>query len=308
VDEPGLDEVLPPGVDGERLDRVVAMVAGVSRARAGDLVDAGSVTVDGRTVTVRSFRVSSGDRLVIMGELDASAEVPRADPSVPVSVVHEDPHLLIVDKPAGLVVHPGSGNAERTLVHGLLALDPTIAAVGDPARPGIVHRLDKGTSGLLLIARTAEAYDALVAMLSARAITRRYLALVWGEPASARGMVDAPIGRSQRDPTRMAVVHDGREARTEYEVLRAYAEPSPVSLLSCRLHTGRTHQIRVHLAAIGHPVVGDDRYGGVRPPLSVERPFLHAAELALAHPVTGEPVHAESPLPADLAAVLERLA
>ncbi len=307
LDEPDLEEELPLALDGERLDRVVSMLGEVSRARAGELVDAGVVTLDDQAVTQRSRRVRAGERLAVHVALALPNRLPVADPGVAVPVIHEDAHLFVIDKPPGLVVHPGAGNPTGTLVNGLLAIDPAIASVGDPARPGIVHRLDKGTSGLLVVARTEEAYEGLVAMLSAREIDRRYTALAWGEPAPARGMVDAPIGRSQRDPTRMAVVHDGREARTGYEVVRTFTQPARVSLLTCRLYTGRTHQIRVHLAAIGHPVVGDERYGGVRPGVSVGRPFLHAAALSFRHPVTGEHLELASPLPADLAAVLDTL-
>jgi 23S rRNA pseudouridine1911/1915/1917 synthase len=186
------------------------------------------------------------------------------------------------------------------MVQGLLARYPDLAGVGDPDRPGIVHRLDAGTSGLLVVARTTEAYDSLVAQLSARDVTRQYRALVLGSVEANAGEIDAPIGQADGDPTRMAVANAGREARTRYEVLGRYREPVPVTELSCRLETGRTHQIRVHLAAIGHPVVGDSRYGGARPALAIDRPFLHAERLAFRHPVTGEVVAFESPLPADL--------
>ena len=223
-------------------------------------------------------------------------------------VVYEDADLVVVDKPAGLVVHPGAGQPTGTLVHGLLARYPEIRTVGQANRPGIVHRLDKGTSGLLLVARSQPAYEALVAMLSARRVDRRYRALVWGEPDAPTGLVDAPIGRSTRDRTRMAVTVRGREARTGYEVVRAYHEPVDVTELRLRLETGRTHQIRVHLTAIGHPVVGDARYGGARQSLPLDRPFLHAEAVALDHPVTGAPLAFTSPLPADLAAVLAGLA
>jgi 23S rRNA pseudouridine1911/1915/1917 synthase len=205
------------------------------------------------------------------------------------------------------VVHPGAGNTDRTLVNGLLARFPEMAGVGDPARPGIVHRLDKGTSGLLLVARTQLAYDELVAQLAAREVQRGYRALVWGHLETSEGVIDAPIARSDREPTRMAVSAHGREARTHYALERTYAEPVATSLLACRLETGRTHQIRVHLAAIGHPVVGDDRYRGTRSSFRVARPFLHAASLGVRHPATGEWLTFTSPLPADLQAVLDRL-
>lgn len=223
-------------------------------------------------------------------------------------MVHADEHLLVIDKPSGLVVHPGAGQRSGTLVHGLLARYPELVGVGgDDGRPGIVHRLDKGTSGLLLVARTQVAYDALVAALAARDVHRRYRALVWGPVEALRGLIDAPIGRSAREPTRMAVDERGKVARTRYEVLRTFADPVAVTELACTLETGRTHQIRVHLRSIGHPVVGDARYGGARQSLPMSRPFLHAEVLELAHPVTGEPLTFRSPLPADLVAVLDGL-
>jgi 23S rRNA pseudouridine1911/1915/1917 synthase len=298
---------VPRALDGQRLDRVVALLAGCSRAEAAALVDAGEVTVGGRAVTSRSHRVAEGDALEMEVPDRAADEVLAPDPGVDVAPVYEDSDLIVVDKPAGLVVHPGAGQRSGTLVHGVLARYPEIRTVGQPARPGIVHRLDKGTSGLLLVARSQPAYVALVAMLAAREVDRRYRALVWGAVDSPTGMVDAPIGRSARDRTRMAVTLTGKEARTRYEVVRRFSDPVTVTELRCKLETGRTHQIRVHLAAIGHPVVGDARYGGRRPSLRSPRPWLHAEHLALDHPVTGEPLAFDSPLPADLAAVLAGL-
>jgi 23S rRNA pseudouridine1911/1915/1917 synthase len=300
-------EVVPRALDGERLDRVVALVTGRSRTEAAALVDGGAVAVGDTVVTTRSHRVSEGDPVEIdLPEVTGDTR-PAPDPAVAVAVVYEDADLVVVDKPAGLVVHPGAGREGGTLVNGLLARYPEIAGVGQPDRPGIVHRLDKGTSGLLLVARSPRAYDALVAMLSARAVDRHYRALVWGIPESPTGLVDAPVGRSSRDRTRMAVTVAGRDARTRYEVVRSYHEPVEVTELACKLETGRTHQIRVHLRSIGHPVVGDARYGGDRQSLPVARPFLHAGRLGLDHPVTGEPLTFTSPLPGDLAAVLARL-
>ncbi|MGV3758418.1 MAG: RluA family pseudouridine synthase [Actinomycetota bacterium] len=301
-------EEVPDALAGERVDRIVAMVTGCSRAEVADLVAAGEVLVDGVPVTSRSTRLQPGQVVELEAPDPEAVTVLVPDLGVPVPVVHEDADLLVVDKPAGLVVHPGAGRSEGTLVHGLLARYPEIAEVGvDPVRPGIVPRLDKGTSGLLLVARTPAAYEALVAMLSSRAVHRRYRALAWGHLAAPTGLVDAPIGRSLREPTRMAVVERGKEARTRYEVLRRYDDPVEVSELACTLETGRTHQIRVHLRSIGHPVVGDVRYDGARQSLPLDRPFLHAEILDLDHPVTGEPLHLESPLPEDLQAVLDRL-
>jgi 23S rRNA pseudouridine1911/1915/1917 synthase len=233
--------------------------------------------------------------------------VPGPDPDVEVDVRYADDEVIVVVKPAGLVVHPGAGHAEGTLVNGLLARYGDIAEVGDPMRPGIVHRLDRDTSGLLVVARSARAYDDLVAQLAARTVERRYRALVWGTLASPRGLIDAPIGRSEARRTRMAVREAGKPARTEYEV-RATFERPVCSELECRLETGRTHQIRVHLAAIGHPVVGDATYGGARDQLPLTRPFLHAASLAFDHPGTGERLRFEDPLPVELQATLDALA
>jgi 23S rRNA pseudouridine1911/1915/1917 synthase len=301
------DEVVPTALAGERLDRLVAMVVGCSRAQAAVLVDEGAVTVGGTVCTSRSVKLAEGDEVVIEAG-SAVADVALAgDPSVPVSVVYEDDDVIVVDKPADLVVHPGAGNDSGTLVQGLLARYPEIAGVGQPDRPGIVHRLDRGTSGLLVVARSQAAYEALVAALSTHAVEREYKALVWGHPEATSGLVDAPIGRSTREPTRMAVSNRGREARTRYDVDATFDEPVPVALLTCRLETGRTHQIRVHLQAIGHPVVGDSRYDGLREAIALRRPFLHAARLAFAHPVTGEPMSFTSPLTPDLEAVLAGL-
>ena len=302
-------EVVPEAMAGERIDRVVAMVTGLSRNEVASLVDGGKVLVGGEPVGVRSARVRSGDELEVEVPDRAEAEVLAPDPTVEVDVVHEDPHLLVVDKPAGLVVHPGAGQRTGTLVQGLLARYPELAEVGDdPDRPGIVHRLDKGTSGLLLVARTPEAHVALVAALAARRVHRRYRALVWGHVDAPRGLIDAPIGRSTRERTRMAVDERGREARTRYEVVARYTEPVELTQLECTLETGRTHQIRVHLRSIGHPVVGDARYGGERQSFPLDRPFLHAERLELSHPVTGEPLTFTSPLPDDLHLVLAHIA
>jgi 23S rRNA pseudouridine1911/1915/1917 synthase len=301
-------EVVPEALAGERVDRVVALVTGLSRREVDELLELGAVRVDGAPATSRSARLRAGDALEVDVPDRGTAPVLEADPTILVPVVHEDEHLLVVDKPAGLIVHPGAGRRSGTLVQGLLARYPELRDVGgDPERPGVVHRLDKGTSGLLLVARTQAAHVALVAALSARAVHRRYRALAWGRVDAPRGLIDAPIGRSLRDPTRMAVDERGKEARTRYEVLRRFSEPVEASELACSLETGRTHQIRVHLRSIGHPVVGDARYGGERQSLPMDRPFLHAEQLELAHPVSGEPLSFRSGLPADLAQVLERL-
>jgi 23S rRNA pseudouridine1911/1915/1917 synthase len=298
-----ISEQIPAALAGERLDRIVALIAECSRSEAVVLLEAEGVTVDGVVEVRGKLRIEEGQTVEVDPDRLPVAELPQPDQSVRFTVVHEDDQLIIVDKPAGLVVHPGAGNEHGTLVNGLLARYPELRGVGEDHRPGIVHRLDVGTSGLLAVARTERAYRELVAALASRDVGRVYRTLVWGHPANPVGVVEAPIGRDHRDPTRMAVVVDGRPSRTRYRVLRQYSTPVAASSVECRLETGRTHQIRVHLAAIGHPVVGDATYGGVRPGISCPRPFLHAARLELDHPVTGESLEFESPLPADLAAV-----
>ena len=300
------DQVVPDALAGERVDRVVSFVTGCSRSRAAALIAAGGVLVDGAVVTTRSSRVEAG-QVVTVPELEEAATECAPDPDVLLTIVFEDDDVLVVDKPAGLVVHPGAGHHRGTLVQGALAHVPTLAGVGDPARPGIVHRLDHGTSGLLVVAKTQDAYDSLVGQFGARSVERRYLALVWGHPDDEVGLIDAPIGRSVRRPTRMTVSASGREARTRFEVQERFTQPVDVALIACRLETGRTHQIRVHLSAIGHAVVGDDQYGGVRQTLPSDRPLLHAATLGFSHPATGEHVAFEAPLPADFRRVLDRL-
>jgi 23S rRNA pseudouridine1911/1915/1917 synthase len=300
-------ERIPAALAGERLDRIVSLVTGLSRRDAAGLVAAGVVSVNGQPRTSGASRLDEGDELAVDWEDDAGGARPEPDPDVAVAVVHEDPDVVVVDKPPGLVVHPGAGHAGGTLVHGLLARYPELAGVGEPERPGIVHRLDKETSGLLVVARSARAYESLVDQLARRLARRRYTALVWGAVEVDTGTVDAPVGRSAREPTRMAVSERGRPAVTHYRVDRRFADPVAVTLLDLRLETGRTHQIRVHLAAIGHPVVGDDRYRGARASLPVPRLFLHAAELSFTHPATGEALTFTSPLPGDLSRVLDGL-
>ena len=295
-----MKETVPAGLAGERVDRVVAMLTGLPRAEIAELVTAGAVRVAGQPVKARSRRLEEGEVLEVdVPDRTVATLVP--DPTVPVVVVHADDDVAVIDKPAGLVVHPGAGNQQGTLVHGLLARFPHLAhGPGDLSRPGIVHRLDKGTSGLLVVALRETAYVSLVAQLQTHSVERIYTTMVWGHVEADAGMVDAPVGRSGRDPTRMSVSRRGREARTRYQVQARYDEPVPLTLLECSLETGRTHQIRVHLAAIGHAVVGDSRYGGKRPDLPAARPFLHAGRLAFDHPGTGERLELRSPLPADL--------
>jgi 23S rRNA pseudouridine1911/1915/1917 synthase len=288
---------VPESAAGQRLDRFLAELPEVaSRAAAERLLAMGKVSVDG-IARAKNHRLAGGEQL----EVDASslAPAPLREEALELRIAYEDDHLLVVDKPAGLVVHPGAGHPAGTLVQGLLGRG---LAGGDPERPGIVHRLDRNTSGLLVVSRTQEAYDGLRTLVRRRALEREYLALVRGRPRSHRGRIEAPIGRDRRDPTRRSLDTDSpKEAVTHFEVvelLEAHA------LLRVRLETGRTHQIRVHLGAIGLPVAGDPAYGVQE--AGLRRQFLHAARLAFPHPVTGEPVDTSSPLPPDLAAALER--
>lgn len=309
------EEVVPEALAGERLDRVVALVWECSRNEAARLVDGQKVAVNGVPAAGRSQRMATGDRITLSEAPAVGRPAPTPDPSVEIEVVYADQQVIVVNKPADLVVHPGPGHATGTLVNGLIARFPEIAEVGAPERPGIVHRLDRGTSGLLMVARTPDSYEVLTAALGGREVHRGYTALVAGMPADDRGVVDAPVGRSARHPVKMAVTADGRPARTHYRVtarMPVSSEPSDEAVpydtacLELELETGRTHQIRVHLAAIGHPVLGDDLYGGPTV-LGISRPALHARRLAFDHPSTGEQLHFEAELPEDLSRLYQLL-
>lgn len=292
-----LELAVPPEAAGERLDRFLASRPEIgSRAEAERLVRDALVLVDGDR-RAKSHRLTGGEALEI--------ELPRPRPlnlepeELGLTVAYEDEHLLVVDKPAGIVVHPSAGHATGTLVHGLLGRG--IAGGAEPGRPGIVHRLDRDTSGLLVVARDPETHRRLQRLLRRRALVREYLVLVHGRPRSWRGTIEAPIGRDRLDPTKMSIdTETPREAVTHFEVLDLLAGRA---LLRARLETGRTHQIRVHLAAIDLPVSGDELYGRAGD-LGLSRQFLHAERLAFPHPWSGEPVLAESGLPPDLADAL----
>jgi 23S rRNA pseudouridine1911/1915/1917 synthase len=289
--------VAGPEMAGERLDVALAEHAG-SRAAAQRLIDAGLVRVDGAQRPKRHV-LAGGERIVVDEPPPAAvAEAPTAG----FRVAYEDEHLMVIDKPPGVVVHPARGHRSGTLAQ---ALAGRIAGGDDPDRAGIVHRLDRDTSGLLVVARSEEAHAALKRMLAAREITREYLALVEGRPAARAGTIDAPVGRDRRVRTRISTDTDEpREAITHFETERAFAG---ATLLRVRLQTGRTHQIRAHLLEIGAPVAGDPEYGRAGL-FGLERQFLHAERLAFRHPVSGEPVDVRSPLPADLVAALDRAA
>ena len=286
---------------GARADIVLARVARVTRTLAQRALRDGHVTVSGEVVRP-SYRLEVGDR--IEGELPPAALGTPQPEDIPIAIRYEDDRLLVVSKPAGLVTHPARGNEEGTLVNALLALGKPLAGMGS-SRPGIVHRLDKDTSGLLLVAKDDAAHAHLVAALQARAITRTYLALVRGLPSSERGSIDAPLGRHPRRRVAMAVVPGGRSAVTHFTVLE---RAERISLLEVTLETGRTHQIRVHLAHLGHPVVGDRVYGGggdIPRSLGLTRPFLHAWKLAFPHPDDRRTIEVSDDLPQDLFGALE---
>jgi 23S rRNA pseudouridine1911/1915/1917 synthase len=287
---------VPPEAAGERLDVFLARTAG-SRAAAQRLIAAGRVLVDGEPRAKR-HTVAAGERVTVAPAEEAPApEVPDA----PYAVAYEDEHLLVIDKPAGVVVHPARGHEAGTLAQ---ALAGRVAGGEDPRRAGIVHRLDRDTSGLLVVARTEAAHAALKEQLRRREITREYLALVEGRPAARAGTIEAPLGRDRRVRTRISTDTDEpRPAVTHFEVERPLAG---FTLLRVRLETGRTHQIRAHLLAIGHPVAGDREYGGAGR-LGLERQFLHAERLAFAHPASGDALDVRSPLAPDLRAVLDTL-
>lgn len=290
---------VPGHLDGERLDKVLAEQFSISRSRARDLVEMG-VLVDGEAGSA-SRRVTAGQ--LIRSPRPGTTPVLVPEPIV-FEVLHQDDLVVVVDKPAGLVVHPGAGHRKGTLAAGLLHRYPELADVGPPDRAGLVHRLDKDTSGAILVGRTPDSYRSLVRALRRREIERVYLTLVEGSMPAPTGTVEAPIGRDPARPTRRAVLHGGKTARTHYRVLEEITGAG-VSLLEVRLETGRTHQIRVHLAAISHPVVGDRVYGTARH--GAPRTFLHAVSLSFAHPGTGEGVTVSSPLPEDLSITLTRL-
>jgi 23S rRNA pseudouridine1911/1915/1917 synthase len=288
--------VVPPEAAGERLDVFLADLAG-TRARAQRLIDAGHVTVDGARRPKRHV-LAGGETVRVQQPPEAPA--PAVAPA-PFAVAYEDAHLLVIDKPPGVVVHPGRGHAHGTLVQ---ALTGRVAGGPDPLRPGVVHRLDRDTSGLLVLARSDAVHRALSALLRERKIAREYLALVEGRPPARTGTIEAPLGRDRRVRTRISSdTDDPRPAITHFATEATYPEST---LLRVRLETGRTHQIRAHLLAIGHPVVGDPEYGGALWLPGLERQFLHSERIAFAHPVSGAAVDVRAPLPEDLGEALRR--
>ncbi len=294
-----------------RLDLLVASRLDISRTRAATLIAEGYALVRGGAGGERrekaSYRPLRGEIITVDVPAPESREILAE--AIPLNVVHEDPDLLVVDKPAGMVVHPAPGNWSGTLVNALLGRGGDLSKAGGVERAGIVHRLDKETSGLLIVARTERAHRILNAALAARRVVRRYAAMIWGHLDTDERAIDAPLARDRNDRRRMAVARDGKSARTTVHRLARF---DAVDLLRCHLHTGRTHQIRVHLASIGHPVIGDDTYGGGGGrkvvALPQHRHFLHAAWLRFRHPTTGKELDFRSPLPADLRGALATVA
>ncbi|MBI4234568.1 MAG: RluA family pseudouridine synthase [Chloroflexi bacterium] len=286
---------------GVRLDRYLALrCPDLSRSRCQGLIRDGLVTVNGASAKAAQ-RLRAGDQVVVV--VPPPAPLPLVAEAAPLHVVYEDQDLLVVDKPGGVPVHPSPGHPAHTLVNFLLAQCRDLSGIGGVIRPGIVHRLDKDTSGLLVVAKHDAAHLALARQLQTRQVAKSYLALAWGRPHPPEGTVEAPIGRDPRNRKRMAVVPGGRAARTRYQVLRSFSE---ASVLEAAPETGRTHQIRVHLASIGHPLVGDPLYSRRKTPL-VARQFLHAHRLGFRLPSTGEYREFTSELPDDLRRVLEAL-
>lgn len=299
---------------GTRLDQWLrTRLPELSRTRIKTLIDQGQVTLDGRS-SKAAHRLRGGER--VEADIPPAPDDEMAAEGIPLDIVYEDDDVLVVDKPAGMVTHPGAGQPTGTLAAAALAHAPEMSGVGGPRRPGIVHRLDKGTSGLIVLAKTQRAYAGLTAQLARRAVTRRYVCLVHGVPRAGEGVIDRPIGRDPRSRVRMAVAAAGKGKRavTRYRVLERF---QGFALVECRLETGRTHQIRVHLASMGHPVVGDQVYGR-RPRKTADSGWdqvvseldgvaLHAAGLAFEHPVSGTPLEFASPLPYRMRGVLSHL-
>ncbi len=297
---------------GERLDKLVTALLAervtdqeISRVRVQQLIKDGDVTVDGKTGKP-AYRVEQGDQIVISVPDPPPDAPPILGENVPLDVLYEDADLAAINKPAGMVIHPAAGHPTGTLVNAVLGRWPQTATVGAPDRAGIVHRLDKDTSGVILIAKTEDARRNLVAQFKARKVQKRYLTLVYGTPATPTGEIDAPVGRDTRQRKKMAVVRAGRPSFTYYNVLQSFDE---VSYLEVLPKTGRTHQIRVHMAFIKHPVVGDTVYGRRKNKgqIKIKRQFLHAASLTLTSPSTGKLITVEAPLPADLQSILDQL-
>ncbi len=295
--------IVPSDLGGERVDKVIALLLDLSRGRVKEIMNSGEATIDGSPIRP-GMRAIAGKEISV--EVPDGEDHLAPDPSVPFDVVYHDADIIVVDKPVGVVVHPGSGRSMGTLANGLLSRYPELEGVGQQDRWGIVHRLDRDTSGLLVVARTQHAYERLVEMMRGRSISRRYLTAVAGVFTNTTGTIEAPIARDPSNPTRMAVLRSGREATTHYRRLAQWTDRE-VTLLSVLLDTGRTHQIRVHMRAIGHPILGDSAYGRRGIVGDPGRPWLHARQLTFRHPTHEGMVDVVSRLPEDLSASLEAL-
>ncbi len=288
---------------GKRVDKVIRnRVSALSRTKGQALIEAGAVLINGQPCEKPAQRLEAGDEVTVMLPEEPDRSV--GPEPIPLAVIHEDEHLLVVDKPARMVVHPAPGHPGGTLVNAILHHCPDVADVGHPERPGIVHRLDKETSGVLVVAKDEVTLTALQRQFKRRKVDKTYLALVEGQVQPPEGIVEVPIGRDERHRQRMAATRGGRYARTLYRTAERFEDQT---LLEVHPYTGRTHQIRVHLSWLGYPVVGDDTYGYRRQDLLQDRHFLHASRLQITHPVTGEEATFEAPLPQDLVVVLRRL-
>lgn len=299
-----IEFVIPEGIEDMRIDKAVALETHLSRSVIAKMFDDDLVICNGKSVK-RSEKITAGDVLSVTFPEDLEEEIKPQD--IDLNIVFEDDHIVVINKEPHMVVHPGAGNKDGTIANALVYKYSDITEVGESHRPGIVHRLDVGTSGLLVAAKTTQAYENFVEMFSTHEVKRDYIALVWGQLETTEGIIDAPIGRNPNRATQMAVVETGKHARTHYKV-NEYFPGLKVTLLDISLETGRTHQIRVHCSAIGHPIVGDRTYGGYRQNLEVDRPFLHAHTLRFEHPVTKEKMTFSAGLPKDLTSVLTGLA
>ncbi len=291
-----------------RLDKICSEACpSLSRRRLQDLIAGGHVMVNGAITQKTSIKIAENSTIIIT--IPPAAPAGPAAQSMPLNIIYEDNDLLVINKPAGLVVHPGAGNPDNTLVNALLAhCGDSLSGIGGVKRPGIVHRLDKETSGLLLVAKHDAAHQALSAQLADRSLSRIYKAIVWGVPVPMLGKIDAPVGRSNSNRTKMSVNKNGKAAVTHYKVDESYGTPPRASLVTCKLESGRTHQIRVHLAHQGYGLVGDPQYGNYRtPPIPFKRQALHAAEISFVHPRNGKIRSFTAPLPADMLGLIAAL-
>lgn len=303
MSEEKIEFLIPADIETMRIDKAIALETHLSRTKIAELFKEDKVLLNEKK-SKRSEKVNPGDKISL--EFIPQEDIQIQGEDIDFEIVYEDDHLVVINKEPGMVVHPGAGNLNGTLANALVHRYPEIINVGQEHRPGIVHRLDADTSGLLVVAKTNECYEAFIELFTTHDVDRQYVTLIWGRLNTKAGIIDAPIGRSLSRATKMSVRDDGKFARTHYSE-KMYFEKSDATLMDVSLETGRTHQIRVHFAAIGHPIVGDKTYGGYRQSIPTTRIFLHAQKLNFVHPVTGEQMNMSAKLPQDLALVLEDL-